>query len=32
MPEGQRLHTAAKAIKVYSLVFEQSISCVKLIH
>ena len=32
MLEGQRLHTVEKAIKVYSIVFEQSISHVKLIH
>ena len=32
MLEGQRLHTVEKAIKVYSIVFEQSISRVKLIH
>ena len=32
MPEGQRLHTVEKGIKVYSIVFDQSISCVKLIH
>ena len=32
MLEGRRLHTVEKAIKVYSLVFEQFISCVKLIH